>query len=186
MSAPDLRNQTQAPSHDGRPATVTEYLELPDDGRRYELIQGVLRLSPSPFRPHGTVAGRFFRVLDTYLDEHPVGTAGMECDVILETGDVLRPDVHFASGPPIRGHIRRVPELVAEVLSASTAERDRELKGRIYLHAGVREFWLIDPDKHTLEVRYHDEGTWQVNRGDELESRVLPGLVVTVRQLFKE
>ncbi len=188
-----MRTADARPQHDGLRMTAQEYLHLPDDGFGYELIRGLLGVSPSQFFPQGNSAAQFARFLLNFLDEHPIGQVTQEVDIHFDDANVLRPDVCYVGNDQrqiIKGHIYGVPHLVCEVLSDGTKRRDLGSKSEIYLQFGVREYWIVDPMERFVEKRSHvpakDDAParWEIVRGDEIESAVLPGLVIVGAKLF--
>jgi Uma2 family endonuclease len=85
----------------------------------------------------------------------------------------------------VRGHIHGAPDLVVEFLSDRTAARDLGIKSERYLQNGVREYWLPDPRDRSLRVRYAADRRWEEHAGPELESRLLPGLMVRAERIFR-
>lgn len=177
------------PQYDGLRVNRNEYLALPDDGFLYDMIGGVLRVSPSPLYEHSYAQGSFYQLLRNFLDARPLGEAVCETDVFLpDGGDVLRPDISFITNERlhiVRGHIHGAPDLVVEFLSDRTAARDLGIKSERYLQNGVREYWLPDPRDRSLRVRYGVDLRWEEVPGPELESRVLPGLVLAAERIFR-
>lgn len=130
--------------------TYQDYLLLPDDGNRYEVIDGDLFVTPSPVTRHQTIAMRLSHLFMTYLETHPIGTIlAAPCDVVLSEFNIVEPDLlfvhHKSSARITEKHIEGPPDLVIEILSPGTAARDRTLKRKRYEHFGVRQYWLIDP-----------------------------------------
>jgi Uma2 family endonuclease len=130
--------------------TAAEFwAEAPDD-RKAELINGVLVMAPPPVDIHEKLFGFLFSLLRDYLEEHDLGEVrGSRSGVELAPDQVYEPDILFVSRGRL-GIIQRhglvgAPDLVIEILSASTAAYDRGDKLRTYERAGVRELWLIDP-----------------------------------------
>jgi Uma2 family endonuclease len=112
-------------------------------------------------------------------------------DVVLSPETVVQPDILFVSnerrGIITEPNVSGAPDLVVEILSPGTAERDRELKLNLYARYGVREYWIVDPEDETVEVmELGPEGPLDVRRYDagSVESRLLPGLSVTLDDIF--
>lgn len=185
-----MRTFTSIPAYDGRRVLATEYFRLPDDGFRYELIDGGMVVTPSPFFSHGGRVLRFGRQLLHFLDDHPFGDVTTETDICFDEVTVLRPDVTFVRKENyriIRGHIHGVPDLVCEVLSDSTRRRDLGRKSELYLQFGVPEFWIVDLRNRNFERRNIKDGAWVAERGGtsaKIASLVLPGLEIDGRRLF--
>lgn len=153
--------------------TQAEYLQLPE-GFPAQLVEGELVKEPSPSYWHQEVVFRLGRMLHAAAAPRPVVLA--PADVFLDEHNVLQPDVMVL---PEGARIRpgepppALPVLVAEVLSPWTADRDRHVKAAVYLRAGVREVWLVDPERKTIEFLPHGA------------SRILPG-AIDPDELFRE
>lgn len=159
-----------------RRLTYADYVRLPGD-RRWELVEGVAHVVPSPNRRHQKIAGRLHLVVGGYVEEHGGGEAFMApFDAVLTDIDVVQPDILFVSDADIgvltEDNVRGNPTWVIEVLSNPYYERD---KLRRYEAAGVEEHWLIDPYEDTLAISRlagSAYGTAVVHRPPE---RVAPG-----------
>ena len=114
-------------------------------------------------------------------------------DVIFASEDVFQPDLVYISRERLhiitdRG-LEAAPDLVVEVLSPSTRQRDLELKRSRYAHFGMEEYWLVDPEARTITVlsltggEYEERGTGRA--GDQLTTSLAPGLVIHVGQVFE-
>lgn len=178
--------------------TYEHYVRLPDDGKRYEVIRGVLYVSPGPIPLHQYVHTRLLIVLSRFVDENSLGVVlGAPMDVRLprRLGDPVQPDLVFLrtgnqprweSDPSFNGS----PDLVVEILSPSTARRDREIKHSVYREAGIPEYWIVDPRARTIEVSgLSEDGARYVElcrggEGDVVRSNVLSGLEVSVGEIF--
>jgi Uma2 family endonuclease len=137
--------------------TREEVLALPDDGNRYELVDGELLVSPSPTCDHQRAVRELVRVLLPYTAANPVGELFFApLDVDLKADQLLQPDVFVIAptgGTPPRGPAVAVtPILVVEVLSDSTAEFDRVTKRARYQRAGVPTYWVVDLDARAVEA----------------------------------
>jgi Uma2 family endonuclease len=126
----------------------------PDDGKRYELVDGELLVNPSPSPIHQRVSRRLQRQLEDYFHSRSLGEVfNAPLDVILTPHDVFEPDLLVVADPShifTRG-IEKPPVLVVEILSPSTRRVDRGLKFRRYAALGVQHCWIVDPDEHRLE-----------------------------------
>lgn len=126
--------------------------ERSDDGRRYELLDGVLLVSPAPKPLHQRTVFRLARVLD---DACPPDLEVMiaPLDVVLDDETVLQPDILVARRADFTEHdLSAAPVLAVEVLSPSTRRIDQLLKRARYEAAGAAAFWTIDPDAPSLEA----------------------------------
>ena len=172
--------------------TYQDYRNLPEESR-YELIEGDLLMSPSPSTLHQRIVLRLAEILSAWARANGAGEVFVApCDVILSEMDVLQPDVLLVSRE--RSSIVQekgvfgAPDLVAEVLSPATAERDRTVKTKLYARAGVREIWLVDPASRTVEVLAADASgrlRSATFRGDDpVNSVVFKGLDLVPAKLF--
>jgi Uma2 family endonuclease len=130
--------------------TYEDYCRLPSDGKRYEIIDGELFVTPSPFRPHQRVVTRLTRYLSTFVEENELGEVFVApFDVVFSRFDVVEPDLLYVSKGRLsvltEKNVQGAPDLVVEVLSPSTAETDRTIKLKLYARYGVQEHWIIDP-----------------------------------------
>ena len=172
----------------------------PSEVRHYELVNGRIVMSPPADFRHGLVESRLQRLIAPYVHEHGLGlTLGSSAGYDLPTGDTLQPDFSFvsserwAAGPRTAAageeFAQIVPDLIAEIVAPSSVRRDRIEKRLIYARCGVREYWLVDPAEGEVQVftnlgdRFDEP---RVVTGGAIASRVLPGLEVTVEELFAE
>jgi len=145
-------------------------------------------MAPSGHFEHGKIYGNFYALLRSYLKLKPVGVATLETDILLpDGGDVLRPDISFLLNehtPTIKTHIHGTPDLVCEVLSDSTAARDLGIKADRYLKNGVKEYWILDQRDKSIQVWWNEGAQWEKRKGQNMESRLLPGFVVEAAEIF--
>jgi len=182
----------------GMRMTAKQFFAIPDDRYWHELIDGVVVATPGP-RPHDhLVAGNFHQQLANFLTDRSTGLVFMATDVHLGTSlsgaDVVyRPELVYFSHAKMRRVPERlvgVPDLVLEVISPSTEGLDRHTKRDDYERFGVREYWLIDPRKHTIVVFSLKGGRFveQKVRGKSYASRAVPGFVLNltrIRAMFR-
>ena len=136
--------------------TREEVLALPDDGNRYELIDGELLVTPSPRPLHQLAVWTLYDRVHPYVRAHRLGRTGLApSDLDLESGQLVQPDLFVVSlrkgRPPIEWPDFGVPLLIAEVLSPSTALSDRTTKRRRYQQSRVGEYWIVDVDARVIE-----------------------------------
>ncbi|HLN79599.1 MAG TPA: Uma2 family endonuclease [Thermoanaerobaculia bacterium] len=172
--------------------TYDDYARLPDD-RRYEVIDGELFLTPAPTPYHQIVKGRIERLLENHVERGSLGMVlDAPCDVVLSKFDVLQPDIFFISAGRLatigEKYISDAPDLVIEVLSPGTRRRDRTLKSKRYALFGVREMWIADPERKTIEVFVNSGDGFRRDAAfggeDVLRSPLLPGLEVPLARVF--
>lgn len=138
--------------------TYEEFARLPDDGNRYEVIAGDLYVTPAPSSLHQRVSARLSAIMEHFCEEQGAGVAfHAPYDVIFGDGDYMEPDLIFVrrerEDEVIQDHAAvAAPDLVVEILSDSTARRDKGLKRERYALFGVPEYWIIDTDARHVEV----------------------------------
>lgn len=176
--------------------TYQDYLALPETVNRLELIDGQLVREPSPGFRHQQIVGNLFDCFRQFVRRRRLGIVLMApLDVVLGREgeeEVLQPDVLFIAQERAsvvqNDVIRGAPDLVVEVLSPSTAARDRAVKRVLYLRYGVREFWIVDPESRTIEVFLFREGRFVsqgvLGEGGTVSSSVLAGLRIPVSEIF--
>lgn len=132
----------------------SDYAAIPDDGCRYEMVDGDLLVTPAPSPLHQRVSKRLQRCLEAYFEGRGLGEVfDAPIDVILTPHDVMQPDLVVVVQPhqvSARG-IEGAPLLVVEILSPTTRERDRTIKARRYSTLGIVHYWLVDPEARRLE-----------------------------------
>jgi Uma2 family endonuclease len=139
------------PQH-GRQFTIEDLDRMPDDGHRYELLDGALIVSPAPGLPHQRVAVVLISALELACPDDLVVFPNV--NVRLGAGSALEPDAVVARPPDVIGaRLLRVPLLVAEILSPDSALRDLNLKKAAYERFGVPSYWVIDPDLDRPSLR---------------------------------
>ena len=157
------------------PTTWEDVLRMPDDGNRYEFIGGRLYMTPAPVTRHQRISKRLHWALMEVLERAGHGQV-FYAPLLVEfpgTGDRVQPDILFVSNErqTIIGEkqVTGAPDLVVEILSPSTAHRDRGIKLDLYARHGVREYWIVDPDEDAVDV-------WRFRRtaGHERFTRELP------------
>lgn len=152
--------------------TYADLEQLPDDGNRYELIDGELYVTTAPRTSHQRAVRRLDHILDPNCPDHlEIFIAPFEWRVE-EFVELYQPDLLVARRADLtEKNLPRPPVLVAEVLSPSTRSRDLVLKRRTYARAGVEHYWTIDTDLPSVTVLELDDGRLEerlVAKGDEL------------------
>lgn len=161
--------------------TAARVRELPDDGNRYEVVDGELLVTPAPRLPHQEAVFRLARILDDHVREVDGGHVfSSPADIEFDPHTLVQPDVFVV--PSVEGRRPRAWTdisnllLAVEVLSPSTARADRTVKRRRYQRAGVPEYWIVDLDARLVE-RWRpsderpelltDELVWELRAGVE-------------------
>ena len=175
--------------------TAEDYRSLPESGQQYQLIEGDLYMAPAPNRFHQDISRNIEFCLLKYLDQHPVGKVyDAPFDVYLNNDNVFQPDLVFVAHENNQvftdAGVEGVPDLVVEILSPRTARLDRDPKRRVYGTCGVKEFWLVDPEAHTVAVYYLRQNASQpaavYTTTDQFTSSFIPGLVFVVADFFRQ
>ncbi len=174
--------------------TYADYLRLPDDGKRYEIIAGVLYVANAPSFEHQYTVGEVSFALRSFVKQHQSGVileAPFEVH-LAENIKPVQPDVLFIrtdQQPPAGTQVFvGVPDLIVEVISPSSIRLDRTVKFDAYEQAGVPEYWIIDHKARLVEVYTLARGEYALfgqSTGDEvITSHVLPGLEIKASSLF--
>ncbi len=173
--------------------TYDQYCLLPEDGKQYELIDGELFMTPAPKPKHQKIVVRLTEELSRFVRENNLGEVFVApADVLLDQHTVVQPDVLFISGARLgivkEEAIEGPPDLVVEVLSPTTFYKDLRKKMTAYSRFGVQEYWIVDPEMQTIEVYARQDDKLQLARkfssGETVESALLPGLRLAVRDVF--
>ena len=172
--------------------TYEDYQKTSDD-QRFELLNGALMISPPPNTTHQSVQAELGWRMAQFVREGSLGhLLFAPTDVVLSRTDVVQPDLLFISSP--RAHIiapaniQGAPDLIVEIRSDSTAERDESFKRQLYADCGVEEYWLVHPEAATISVLllgengYDEAATYTV--GQTLTSPKLDGLLLHLNELF--
>jgi Uma2 family endonuclease len=181
-----------------RKLTYADFVRFPsDDGRRHELIQGVHVVSAAPSQWHQILLARLMFEIEKHFEESRVGLVVPGIDCKFSLFDVICPDlvVVLANQQKIltkRGAAKGAPAIVIEILSPSTRRRDRGIKRALCERAGVREYWIVDPDQHTVTVHAFSKGRvakpelLRADDEDVLSTEILPGFELRLRRLFRD
>jgi len=179
--------------------TYADYLTWPDE-ERWEIIDGIpYAMSPAPTRKHQGVLGELFRKFANYFDNKPcrVYVAPFDVRLAFDYSDdhlvdtVVQPDISiFCKKDRLddKGAVG-APDLVVEILSPSTTKKDIKTKLLLYQKYGVREYWMLEPEKETVEVVVLDENG-KYNPGKEYDamitSSIFPELTIDLLTLFEK
>ena len=172
--------------------TYDDLVSLPDDGRRYEIIEGDLYEMPAPGWEHVIVVMNLIRLLDAIVEALGGRLATAPGDVFFEGADPVQPDI-IVTLPGWTGKVRRrglqgAPDLLIEVLSPSSRGHDTLTKRALYARAGVREYWIVDPMQRTVELLTPDRDAFhktQLATGtDAVISPLLNGNAFPLASIF--
>lgn len=134
-----------------------DYVKLPDDGKRYEILNGDLKMSPLPITYHQEVVSNVFYELIFFIKKEESGRIFIApYDVVLDEFNIVQPDIIYVSKENnniiTEKNIKGSPDLVIEILSPSSAYVDLVEKKEIYEKFKISEYWIIDPQKQWLEI----------------------------------
>ena len=173
--------------------TYEAYRTAPPD-KRYELLDGDLTMVPAPNLKHQTVQLELATQLRRFIKDGALGKLFIApCDIVLSDNDVVQPDLLFVSRE--REHllsggenVQGAPDLVVEILSPATADRDRGYKRELYGRHGVTEYWLVDPIAETVSIHRQRSGVLAAahtfGREQTLRSPLLAGLELHLDDVF--
>jgi len=173
--------------------TYRDYKNLPEsETRRYELLEGELIMVPSPNIRHQRVSRKLVFLLEDFIRKNKLGEIfNAPLDVHLGE-DVVQPDILFISKERssivAKEEIRGAPDLVIEILSPATVERDQAYKKTLYDRHGVREYWIVDPEENTIKVMPLGKGGFEsfstYGKRDALKSPIFPNLTIKLSKIF--
>lgn len=175
--------------------TYQDYLELPDDGNLYEIINGELIMTPAPVPKHQLIHRKIQNRLTNFVEENRLGEIlYAPCDVLLSETNLVQPDIFFIAkaNRKIIGekNIQGIPDLIIEILSPTTAYYDLIEKKELYEKFGVKEYWIVDPKKKWIEIYTLEERKYKLHqRGektDKINSRLLKGFELGLKKIFGE
>jgi Uma2 family endonuclease len=171
--------------------TYEDYRNTPED-ERYELLDGELVMSEAPRIVHQRANVKLVSRMERFVEEGDLGEVfHAPTDVVLSETAVVQPDLLFVSNE--RAHIiteqniQGAPDLVVEILSPSTANRDWTIKRELYAAHGVKELWIVDPDARIVWVMLLRDGDFRHMRvygeGQSLSSTTLEGFTVDIDEI---
>jgi Uma2 family endonuclease len=172
---------------------ATDIWDTPDDGKRYEVIDGELYVTPLPPLKHQSVLGQLLVSIGERIYGEHLGNVVMAVAVVLDDKTAVQPDLVYVSQRRSeliseRG-LEGPPDLVVEVLSPETRTRDRGVKMQRYARAGIPHYWILDPETESLEV-YGLVGTVYelpmiYEGGDVFRPELFPGLEIPIDDLWR-
>lgn len=176
--------------------TVDDLEAMPEDGNRYEVIEGELFVSRAPGLPHQIITANIVHQLMTYLENNPIGRTIPTPGLILSQFSGLFPDLVFyshARGKEIiaNDRLNAAPEIVIEILSPGreNISRDRIAKRQLYAKHAVSEYWIVDSENRTVEVYRLQNQSLDVaavlRNNDEVTSPSLPGFACPLTRIFE-
>jgi Uma2 family endonuclease len=184
------------PASQGVKLTYDDFLLFPDDGQRHELIDGEHYVTPSPNIRHQRISKRLLLLIGVWLQKHPLGEVFYApLDVRFSLFDVVEPDLLYVSNERaatlLAGqHVTGSPDLIIEIGSPNTRQRDETIKRRLYERSHVLEYWVVDPDIDVIRVYRRDGDRFarplELSReaGDVLTTPLLSGLEIPLAHVF--
>ncbi len=185
-----IRTNPPAATMPTKKLAYDDYVLLPDDGQRYEVLDGEVVVSPSAGSPHQRIQLILAAELLQRVQRANLGRVFPDLDCELGPHDIVRPDVivvlptHYERILPSR--LLGTPDLAIEILSKSTAARDRNQKRLRYQAVGTPELWLVDGDAHTVTQFVHDGRKFGSPRiaTESLRLAILPDVEVPFAELW--
>jgi Uma2 family endonuclease len=172
--------------------TYDDYVNFPNDGKRYEIIDGELYVNPSPNMKHQRVLLRLAIALSRFVEKHRLGEVFIApFDVVFSEIDVMEPDLLFISTARMhvltQANVKGAPDLVVEVLSDGTRRYDETTKRKRYEHFEVQEYWIVDPIDDSVRIlRLEGKQYERIIVGGDLTSPLFPGFSLGLKKLFAE
>jgi Uma2 family endonuclease len=179
--------------------TYEDLLQLPDDGKRHELLAGEHHVSPSPSLRHQVISLNLAVALRAFVRQRGLGLVlAAPFDVVFTSHDVVAPDLLYVSAGRRAilsdANVAGAPDLVVEILSSWSRRRDEVLKRDLYDRAGVGEYWLVDPEAESVKVLRRAGAATPFARpllltrrdGDILTTPLLPELELSLEDVFAE
>ncbi len=177
----------------GLKITYSDLLSLGESNQKMELFDGEFIMSAMPTPLHQNVLINLGAILRNYVIQKNLGKVFASVDVYLSEYTVLQPDICFVSnertsindGKKFNG----MPDLVVEILSESTEQRDRTFKFREYAIGGAKEYWMVSPEKKEIEVYQNTQRGFQLVKifkpTDILNSPLLNEININVTAVFE-
>lgn len=177
--------------------TVDDLEALPEDGNRYEVIEGEIFVSRAPSLPHQLLSGNIFGQLWNYVTTYHVGRVVATPGLVFDQYSGVIPDLVFftneRAGEIIsEGRLVAAPDIAIEILSPGreNISRDRITKRQLYVKHGVKEYWIVDGESRTIEIYRQGpaglEPDTVLSRGDRITSPLLPNFDCPVDSIFEE
>ncbi len=172
-----------------------DYLRLPEDGYRYEVIEGVLVMTAAPKPAHQIMSRNLAFLLFSFVAKHKLGEV-IYAPVDVLIGDLatpVQPDILFVARERLdiirESYVEGAPDLIVEILSPTNWVIDRRDKFAVYEAAGVREYWIVDPDAKTVEVYSLRQSRYALveryEPGQTVRSELLTGFEMPVDALYE-
>lgn len=173
--------------------TYSNYKDFPEDGKRYEILEGRLLMVPSPFTPHQRISGKLYRHLSNYVEKNNLGEVfHPPYDVVLSELNVVQPDIIYVSKENsniiTEENIKGVPDLVIEIVSKTSRKNDETTKKMIYARSNIKEYWIVYPESKTINVFTKPEQGYVLWKEflttDTLSTPTFPDIKLDIAKIF--
>jgi Uma2 family endonuclease len=181
---------------EGKHYTDEDFLKLPDDGKRYEIIDGELYVAPAPTTKHQRTTTRLTSTLDLHTRAGRLGEVfTAPFDVVLANDAIVEPDIVYVSRARRRiltdPNVQGAPDLVVEVISPSTTRRDQETKRDLYARYGVRYYWLAHPVQEWVRAyELGKDGAYELvaegHKDEAFSAPPFPDLTIQLAELWDD
>jgi len=170
---------------------------FPNDDTRYEIIDGELLVTRAPHWNHQTAIDNVFFALKSWSRLTKLGVIATTPGIVFSDSDNVIPDLVWVREGRLRdildeqGHLTAAPDLVVEVLSAGSGQerRDRELKLKLYSAQGVREYWIVDWRKKSIQVYRRENAALilvaTLFENESITSPLLPNFICSLAEIFE-
>ncbi len=174
--------------------TYDDFLTFPNDGTRYEIIKGEVCMSPSPSLFHQDIIGNLYKHISNYVQKNKLGKIYFApTDVIFSMTSIAEPDILFVSSERqhilTKKNIIAAPDFVIEVLSQANQNYDEVKKKNLYEQFGVKEYWIVDPEKQTVQQFVLEKEKYSTGKifssKEKITSAVIKGLRISVKKIFE-
>jgi Uma2 family endonuclease len=181
---------------EGKHYTYKDYLELPHDGKRYEIIDGELYLAPSPTTKHQRSTLRLSMSLDSHVRPRRLGEVFIApYDVILASDAIVQPDVVYVSRARrsiiTEPNVQGAPDLVVEVILPSSTRRDQEIKRDLYAKYKVPHYWLVHPVEEWIRAyELGEDGSYEpvagAHKDEAFSAPPFPDMTVQISERWDD
>jgi Uma2 family endonuclease len=185
-----VKEQTASYLIKSKKFTYQDYLDLPNDGKRYEVINGELIMAPAPNTIHQTISNNLEDELRSFLKKQKLGKMfHAPYDVVFSETDVVQPDIlvilNERSSNITENYLDGAPDLIIEILSPKTAHYDLLEKKELYERSGVKEYWIVDPRRFRVMIYVNQGNRFELNQRQETKGMV-KSLILTDFELSLE
>ncbi len=173
--------------------TYADYVQLPDDGMRYEIIEGELFITPAPTPIHQRIIRKLLVKLDNFVEKSRCGEVLMlQSTWYSMKKDIVQPDIIFIAREKFSNitekNIQGAPELIIEILSPGTAYNELVNKKDLYAKFDVNEYWIVDPHKQWIEIYTLTDKEYTLHqravKSGKVSSVVLNGFQIFLKDIF--